>query len=168
MPLKRAARGLLPLLEAAHAVVQEKPAIGESSPDMEMSLVKNAKKIALLTLGVAHQRYGAALEQQQEIVMNISDIVMQVLAMESSLLRRRKLAGDRGANAADACAAYLRDALTRIERASRTVMSACAEGEELREKLSHLRIYASHDPVNAIAWRRKIAARLLASECYTI
>jgi hypothetical protein len=106
MPLKRAARGLLPLLEAAHAVVQEKPAIGESSPDMEMSLVKNAKKIALLTLGVAHQRYGAALEQQQEIVMNISDIVMQVLAMESSLLRRRKLAGDRGANAADACAAY--------------------------------------------------------------
>ena len=168
MPLKRAAKGLLPLLEAARAVAQEKQAAGESSGDTDMDLVRNAKKIALLTLGVAHQKYGAQLEQQQEIIMNISDIVMEVLAMESSLLRRRKLAADRGANAADACAVYLRDALTRIELASRTVMSACAEGQELRQRLSHLGAYANHDPVNAIALRRRIAARLLASECYTI
>ena len=168
MPLKRAAKGLLPLLDAAHDVVQEQPRRGEFSADLEMSLVQNAKKIALLTLGVAHQRYGAQLERQQEIIMNISDIVMEVLAMESSLLRRRKLVGDRGANAADACAVYLRDALTRIELASRTVISACAEGEELRQKLSQLSAYASHDPVNAIALRRKIATRLLATECYTI
>ncbi len=168
MPLKRAAKGLLPLLEAARAVAQEKQAAGESSGDADMDLVRNAKKIALLTLGVAHQKYGAQLEQQQEIIMNISDIVMEVLAMESSLLRRRKLAADRGANAADACAVYLRDALTRIELASRTVMSACAEGQELRQRLSHLGAYANHDPVNTIALRRRIAARLLASECYTI
>jgi len=168
MPLKRAAKGLLPLLEAARAVAQEKQAAGESSGDADMDLVRNAKKIALLTLGVAHQKYGAQLEQQQEIIMNISDIVMEVLAMESSLLRRRKLAADRGANAADACAVYLRDALTRIELASHTVMSACAEGQELRQRLSHLGAYANHDPVNAIALRRRIAARLLASECYTI
>ena len=168
MPLKRAAKGLLPLLEAARAVAQEKQAAGESSGDTDMDLVRNAKKIALLTLGVAHQKYGAQLEQQQEIIMNISDIVMEVLAMESSLLRRRKLAADRGANAADACAVYLRDALTRIELASRTVMSACAEGQELRQRLSHLGAYANHDPVNTIALRRRIAARLLASECYTI
>ena len=168
MPLKRAAKGLLPLLEAAQAVAQEKPPTGESSGDADMDLVRNAKKIALLTLGVAHQKYSAQLEQQQEIIMNISDIVMEVLAMESSLLRRRKLAADRGANAADACAVYLRDALTRIELASHTVMSACAEGQELRQRLSHLGAYANHDPVNAIALRRRIAARLLASECYTI
>src|SRR5215472_1797757 len=168
MPLKRAAKGLLPLLDAAHDVVQEQPRRGEFSADLEMSLVQNAKKIALLTLGVAHQRYGAQLERQQEIIMNISDIVMEVLAMESSLLRRRKLVGDRGANAADACAVYLRDALTRIELASRTVISACAEGEELRQKLSQLSAYASHDAVNTIALRRQIAARLLATERYTI
>jgi alkylation response protein AidB-like acyl-CoA dehydrogenase len=168
MPLKRAAKGLLPLLDAAHSVVQEQPRSSEFSGDPEMSLVRKAKKIALLTLGIAHQRHGAQLERQQEIIMNISDIVMEVLVMESSLLRRRKLAGDRGANAADACAVYLRDGLTRIELASRTVISACAEGEELRQKLSHLSAYAGHDPVNAIALRRKIATRLLATECYTI
>jgi alkylation response protein AidB-like acyl-CoA dehydrogenase len=168
MPLKRAAKGLLPLLEAARAVADEPYAPGESSGDAEMDLVRNAKKIALLTLGVAHQRHGAQLEQQQEIIMNISDIVMEVLAMESSLLRRRKMAAERGTNAADSCAVYLRDALIRIELASRTVMSASAEGEELRQKLFRLRTCAGHDPVNAIALRRRIAARLLANECYTI
>jgi len=167
MPLKRAAKGLLPLLEAARAAVEEQPVTSESPADAELSLVRKAKKIALFTLGVAYQKHGAQLEQQQEIIMNISDIVMEVLAMESSLLRRRKVAGGSGANAADACAVYLRDALIRIELASRTVISAC-EGQELGRKLSALRAYASHDPVNAIALRRQIAARLLAAERYTI
>ena len=171
MPLKRAARGLLPLFEAARAVLQEteSPAAAGTSADAELSVVRNAKKIALLTLGVAHERYGAKLEQQQEIMMNLSDIIMEVFAMESSLLRRRKLAAaGSGVNAADACAVYLRDAIARVELSSRTVLSACAQGDELRRNLSRLRGYASHDPVNAIALRRKIAERLLANERYTV
>ncbi len=169
MPLKRAARGQLPLLEAARAVVQEveaRPAQVASDP--EMSLVQNAKKIALLTLGVAHQQHGAQLEQQQEIIMNLSDIIMEVFAMESSLLRSHKLAAaGGGVNAADASAVYLRDAIGRVEFSSRTVLSACVFGEEQRRYLSRLRGYASHDPVNAIALRRRIAERLLANERYT-
>ena len=171
MPLKRAARGLLPLFEAARAVLQEteSPAAADTSADSELSLVHNAKKIALLTLGVAHQKYGAQLEQQQEIIMNLSDIIMEVFAMESCLLRSRKLAAaGGGANAADACAVYLRDAITKVELSSRTVLSACAQGDELRRNLSRVRGYASHDPVNAIALRRQIAGRLLASERYTV
>ena len=170
MPLKRAAAGLLPLFEAARAVLQETgAATRRDAGDAELSLVHNAKKIALLTLGVAHQKYGAQLEQQQEIIMNLSDIIMEVFAMESSLLRSRKLAAaGGGANAADACAVYLRDAIARVELSSRTVLSACAQGDELRRNLSRLRAYASHDPVNAIALRRQIAGRLLASERYTV
>jgi len=168
MPLKRAARGLLPLFDAARAVLQEAAPQPSTNGDAEFSLLKNAKKIALLTLGVALEKYGAQLEQQQEIVMNFSDIIMEVFAMESSLLRSRKLsATGNGANAADACAVYLRDAITRIDHSSRTILSACAQGDELRRILSRLHAYASHDPVNAIALRRQIAARLLANERYT-
>jgi alkylation response protein AidB-like acyl-CoA dehydrogenase len=170
MPLKRAARGQLPLIEAARAILQQvDPQPSDESADAELSLVHNAKKIALLTLGVAHQKYGAQLEQQQEIIMNLSDIIMEVFAMESSLLRSRKLAATgAGVNAADACAVYLRDAIARIELSSRTALSACDRGEELRRNLSRLRVYANHDPVNAIALRRQIAGRLLASERYTV
>ena len=173
MPLKRAARGLLPLFEAVRVVLQqsnsESTKAAHESADTEMSLVHNAKKIALLTLGLAHQKYGAQLEQQQEIIMNLSDIIMEVFAMESALLRSRKLAAaGSGANAADACAVYLRDAIARIELSSRTALSACAQGDELRRNLSRVREYASHDPVNSIALRRQIATRLLASERYTV
>lgn len=101
--------------------------------------------------------------------MNLSDIIMEVFAMESSLLRSRKLAAaGGGVNAADACSVYLRDAMAKIELSSRTVMSACAQGEELRRNLSRLRGYANHDPVNAIALRRQIARRVLESERYTV
>jgi len=169
MPLKRAARGQLPLFEAARAIFEETETQPAADGDAELNLVHNAKKIALLTLGIAHENYGAQLEQQQEIVMNLSDIILEVFAMESALLRSRKLAAaGGGANAADACAVYLRDAIARAELFSRTVLSACAQGEELRRYLSRLRGYASHDPVNAIALRRQIAGRLLASERYTV
>jgi alkylation response protein AidB-like acyl-CoA dehydrogenase len=169
MPLKRAARGQLPLFEAARAVLQEVEPPLTNTDDSEFSLVRSAKKIALLTLGVAHAKYGAQLEQQQEIIMNLSDIIMEVFAMESSLLRSRKLAATgTGANAADACAVYLRDAIAKVEFASRTVLSASVEGDELRRYLSRLREYAGHDPVNAIALRRQIARRLLSNERYTV
>jgi alkylation response protein AidB-like acyl-CoA dehydrogenase len=169
MPLKRASRGLLPLFEAASAVLRESQPQLTKANDPELSLLGNAKKIALLTLAIAHQKYGATLEQQQEIILNLSDIIMEVFAMESALLRSRKLtAAGAGANAADACAVYSRDAMGKIELSSRTVLSACAEGDELRGHLSRVREYANHDPVNAIALRRQIAGRLVASERYTV
>jgi alkylation response protein AidB-like acyl-CoA dehydrogenase len=174
MPLKRAARGILPLLDAARGVLQGDPQSNDARPaegagGAELGLVRNAKKIALLTLGLAYDKHGAKLELQQEIILNMSDIIMQVFAMESSLLRRGKLAGTHGgANAADACTVYLRDAITQIAQCATTVMSACAEGDELRQNLSRLHRYASHDPVNSIELRRQIARRLLASERYTV
>jgi len=175
MPLKRATRGLLPLFEAARAILQQTDRARQiedaarESGDAESSLIRNAKKIALLTLAVAHEKYGTQLEQQQEIIMNLSDIIMEVFATESALLRSRKLAATVGGlNAADACAVYVRDAIARIELSSRTVLSACVQGDELRRNLSRVREYASHDPVNAIALRRQIAGRLLANERYTI
>jgi alkylation response protein AidB-like acyl-CoA dehydrogenase len=168
MPLKRAARGILPLFEAARAVLQTEPQPGETAADAESSLVRNGKKIALLTLGVAHAKHGAQLEQQQEIIMNLSDILMEVFAMETSLLRSRKLAAaGGGVNAADACAVYLRDAMGKVALSSRTVLSACVQGEELQRHLARLQAYANHDPVNSIALRRRIAERLLANERYT-
>src|SRR6202167_4113774 len=66
MPLKRAARGNLPLLGAARAILHHpEPQTGSESPDAELRLLRNAKKIALLTLGVAHEKHGVQLEQQQ-------------------------------------------------------------------------------------------------------
>jgi alkylation response protein AidB-like acyl-CoA dehydrogenase len=173
MPLKRAARGQLPLFEAARSVLNpgEKPSFSNEKPGVreEDGLVRNAKTIALLTLAVAHETYGAQLEKQQEVIMNLSDIAMAVFAMESSLLRSKKLiSSGKSGSALDICAVGLRDATVRIEGFSRTVLSACCEGDVLRKHLVTMRGYADHTPVNSVALRRQIAARLLSSERYTV
>ena len=181
MPLKRAARGQLPLLEAARAVLNqsEKPSLSNEKQGVtetetgtktkEDRLVRNAKTIALLTLAVAHEKFGAQLEKQQEVILNLSDIAMEVFAMESGLLRSQKLTSSgKSGSALDICAVYLRDAMAKIEGFSRTVLSACCEGDFLRKHLAAVRGYADHAPVNSIALRRQIAARLLSSERYTV
>jgi len=173
MPLKRAARGQLPLFEAARGILNQtqNPSLSNEKQAVteEDRLVRNAKSIALFTLAVAHEKYGAQLEKQQEVIMNLSDIAMEVFAMESSLLRTKKLKlSGKGENALDICAVSLRDATARIEGFSRTVLSACCEGDVLRKHLATMRGYADHTPVNSIALRRQIAARLLSSERYTV
>jgi alkylation response protein AidB-like acyl-CoA dehydrogenase len=177
MPLKRAARGQLPLFEAARSALNqsENPSLSDEKRRVteteteEARLVRNAKTTALFMLAVAHEKYGAQLEKQQEVIMNLSDIAMEVFAMESSLLRSRKLtSSDKSGRALDISAVYLRDAAVRIEGFSRTVLSACCEGDLLRKHLATVRRFTDHTPVNSIALRRQIAARLLSSERYTI
>ena len=53
----------------------------------EQKLVKNAKKVALMTLGTAAQKYMTQLADQQEILMGIADIILDTYAMESAVLR---------------------------------------------------------------------------------
>ncbi|HMC30584.1 MAG TPA: acyl-CoA dehydrogenase family protein [Candidatus Angelobacter sp.] len=167
MPLKRAARGVLPLLEAAR---EELSRLGqhdsEVKADQEARLVDNAKKIALLTLGIADEKHGADLEKQQEIIMSLSDLFMETFAMESTWLRCRKLMAAGKTATADICAVFLRDAITRMQTASQNVLAACCEGRELEQSMAKLRFYAEYEPVNAIALRRSIAARLLDAERY--
>src|ERR1700686_3307911 len=79
MLLKRAQRGQLPLVEA----VKKLQAEILSGPSAGTDLPSSAKKVFLLCLGVAYQKYAAALEDQQEVLANLTDIAMNVFAMES-------------------------------------------------------------------------------------
>jgi alkylation response protein AidB-like acyl-CoA dehydrogenase len=169
MLLKRAARGQLALLPAVQSVLSGNLTETTGSGDAveEMRLVHNTKQIALLTIGIANQKYGTELQNQQEVLMSISDIIMEALAMESSLLRSRKSAvSGKGVNAADMCAVFLLEAMGRVEVSCRNVLGACLDGEALRRNMSVLRSLANSDPNDAIALRRNIANRLLATERY--
>ncbi|MFZ1139706.1 MAG: acyl-CoA dehydrogenase family protein [Candidatus Sulfotelmatobacter sp.] len=169
MLLKRAALGQLALLPAVQAVVSGRSTKtpGSVDSDEEMRLAHNAKQIALLATGIANQKYGTELQKQQETLMSISDIIMEVLAMESTLLRSRKSAASgRDKNAADMCAVFLHEAMDRVEISCRNVFGACLDGDALRRNMSALRSFSNYDPVDAIARRRNIASHLLANERY--
>jgi alkylation response protein AidB-like acyl-CoA dehydrogenase len=167
MPLKRAARGLLPLIEAAQKELDNYSPQDHGDGDLEMRLVRNAKKLSLFTLGVAYQKHGVELEKHQEVVMSLSDLFMETFAMESTLLRCRNLAAGGKSTANDICQVFLRDALTRMQAASQNVLAACSSGEELDRNMARLRSLTAYQPVNAVALRRNIADRLLSSERYT-
>jgi alkylation response protein AidB-like acyl-CoA dehydrogenase len=180
MALKRAARGVLPLMEAAR---QELSTPGDDrnddrgddrgddrnpgTGDREMRLVRNAKRLALFTLGIAEEKYGAELEKQQEVVMGLSDLFMETFAMESTWLRSRKLAAAGKGSAAEISAVFLRDAMGRMQAASQNVLAACCDGDKLAQSVAKLRSLAEYEPVNAIALRRRIAGRMLEAERYT-
>ncbi len=172
MLLKRAQRGQLPLVEAVKKLMGEVLGGSTLSPadgDEQTRLVSNAKKIALLVLGVAYQKYVNALEEQQEVLANITDITMNVFAMESVLLRTEKLAAHhKGEIASDMCAVFLHEMLETIEGAARLVLAACSEGDSLRTNLAVLKRFTKTEPVNAIALRRRIAARLLEAGRYAV
>jgi alkylation response protein AidB-like acyl-CoA dehydrogenase len=169
MLLKRAARGQLALLSAIESVLRQSNSEASAMVDEQTRLTKNAKKIALLMVGIAYQKYGDELEKQQEVVMNISDILMETFAMESTLLRTRKLAASgTGTNAADMCAVFLRDAIDRLEVSSRTVIGACSSESARPKDMAALRSLANYEPLDAIALRRNIASRLLAARSYTV
>ncbi|HKV91761.1 MAG TPA: acyl-CoA dehydrogenase family protein [Candidatus Angelobacter sp.] len=172
MPLKRSARGTLPLLDRARKVLRETLEYPDKSAESqddneEMRLVRNAKTIALFALGVADARFGAELEKQQEIVMGLSDIFTETFAMESTLLRCQKLmASAHSAVASAICSVFLRDAMFRIQAAAQTILGGCSADDELHQQMSALRQLSKHDPVNAIALRRTIAQSLLDAERY--
>ena len=51
--------------------------------------------------------------------------------------------------------------MARIEISARNVLAACSEGDALRTNMAVLRRFAKYDPVDAVALRRGIAARML-------
>ncbi len=165
MMLKRAQRGHLPLVAAVKKLQAEiltgpQPADG----DPEMRMVTNAKRVGLLVLGAAYQRFLNAIEEQQEVVAGATDILMQAFAMESALLRARKHPSEQKQ---DICAVFLRESMEVVESAARNVLAACADGDTLRTQLAVLKRFTKVDAVDTIATRRRIASRVLAAERYT-
>jgi len=164
MLLKRVQRGQLPLVDAAKKLQAE-----ILSGPVATGLVENAKKTALFALGIAYQKYGAALEDQQEVLASITDIAMNAFVMESVELRTQKLAQlHRDEIAVDISAVFLREAMEIVESAARNVLAAGSEGDALRTNLAVLKRFTKFEPVNAIAARRRIAQRLLTAGRYLV
>ena len=162
MILKRAQRGQLPLVAAVKQLQGELLA-GPSLSSGPTDLVKAAKKVALLCLGVAYQRFLAELDSQQEILAALCDITMQAFAMESVQLRSQK-----HNVAPKMTAVFLQDAIGKIEGHARMVLAACAEGDDLRIQLSALRRLAKYEPINTIGVRQEIAQRLQTAQRYVL
>jgi len=137
----------------------------------ERRLVTGAKKAALLVAGVAVQKYMDTIENEQEVLAGLADLVIEIFAMESALLRALKAVKRDGAAAAALKIAmvrsYVHDAIARVDATAKMVLAAAEEGDTLRTELAGLRRFLRYTPVNTVALRRQIADRLVEQGRYT-
>ena len=176
--MKSALSGQLALLPAAQALMDEVLSPQMSGFDDDDSLlaaetkaVQNAKKVALMTLGTAAQKYMMALAEQQEILIGVADIITDVYAMESAILRAKKIAAAQGEEQAaryiDMTRVFSNDAIERIEANAKNTLAAMSEGDELRTLLAALRRFTKWTPVNTVAARQRIADVMIQANKYT-
>ena len=175
--MKAAMTGRLALLPAAQGLMDEilNPSMPSFDTDesllaTEQKLATNAKKVALMTLGTAAQKYMMGLADQQEILMGVADIIMDAYAMESAILRTQKIAAAQGEKAAeryiDMTRVFCNDAVERIEAHAKNTLAAMADGDELRTLLAALRRFTKMTPINTVAARQRIANALIEANKY--
>lgn len=176
--MKRAMNGQLPLLPAIKKVVDQvvTGAVageeGEGPLALEHQILTNQKKLALFAAGAASQKYMQNLVDQQEIMGALADCIMEVYALESSLLRAEKLRANRGEAAAKNAILmtryYAAKSMQTVEFAARKVIAAVAEGDMLRTQMAILRRLSKFEPSDTIALGRQIAQQVISSGRYTV
>ncbi|PLT28085.1 acyl-CoA dehydrogenase family protein [Peribacillus deserti] len=175
--IRKAMKGELPLFQKAQALQEELMMLmpeepGEEPLAKEKYLVKNAKKIGLLAAGLAAQKFGKALEKEQEILVNIADIVSLAYAMESAVLRTEKAIDNSGLEKNSQKLLYTQifcqEAFNLIELHAKETLVAAEQGDTLRMLISALRKFTRHTPVNVIAKKREAAEKLVDAERYVV
>ena len=175
--LRKALKGELPLLQKAQALQDDLMTLMPEEPlderlAQEKYLVKNAKNIGLLLLGLAAQKYGKSLDKEQEILVNIADILSNIYAMESVVLRTEKSIHRVGAEKSIQKLLYTQifcqEAFYQIEQDAKETLIAVEQGDTLRLMLSVLRKFTRHTPINVIAKKREVAEKLISTERFTV
>jgi len=172
MLIRRALKGALPLIPAAKKLQDEilTPSLAEPLSDEPLENARRTvaalKKVSLMVLGTAMQTYGEKLPDEQELLTLTADIITDVFACESIVLRAMRMPAHQSALGIAAAEVYVSDAAGRIEIAARTALAATADGDTLRTLLAALRRLLKPAPVNTVARRRQIADAIIERKAY--
>jgi alkylation response protein AidB-like acyl-CoA dehydrogenase len=178
MLLKKAMKGELDLMTPAMSVAGELMEIPDfDTPDFnetlseETALIARLKKAFLMVAGKAVEKFGMHLDDEQEVLMSVADMVIEIYAAESAILRALKKADAVGATGAafeiDMATLYLHHAIEKLTVAAKEAIYAIASGDEQRMMLMGLKRFTKRvNPINPVALRRKIADKLIAENQY--
>lgn len=176
MLLRRAMKGELDLMGPAMKVAGELmsiPDFGEENTALftaEKKYIQNFKKAILMVAGSAAQKLMNELAKEQEVLMNISDMVIDTYLAESLRLRVEKLVSVKGEEAAkeqiNIMKVFINDAADRINKNGKEAINSFAQGDEQRMMLMGLKRFTKTDAFNAKEARRAVAAKLINENKY--
>ncbi|MGH9398709.1 MAG: acyl-CoA dehydrogenase family protein [Terriglobia bacterium] len=170
--LKRSMKGDLGLIAAAERALNDAlsaPAAMDGTNDNPLSaeilIVEGAKQTVLLVAGSAVQKFGKALTEEQEVIGALSNLVIEVYSMESTLLRAQKhLRRNSPETTQFGCAAAqcaIHEAADRMEMEARRALPRIAEGDTLRTQSALVRRFLKRTPVDTIGLKRRLADHAL-------
>ncbi len=178
MLMKRAMGGQLPLIPAAMKLADEilaGPSFEEAPEGVlagESRVVANSKKMFLQAAGGAVQKFREKLAEEQELIGALSNVVMEIYAMESCLLRAQKAAAAKGEPASqtmiDCARVFINDAAERVEHEAKRAIAAIHEGDMLTTQMAVLKRFAKRAPVDTIALRRRVATAVQSQDRYPL
>lgn len=175
--MRRALQGRLNLLPAAQAIAGElltysplSVQLPETPLAVQEHMVRMSKKLALMVAGVAAQKFGQNLAKEQEVLARIADIIIEIFAMESGLLRTQKRIAREGEEKSRhqiaAVKVYVDDAIPKLEQWAKQTLAYVEEGDVLRTQLAGVKKLARYQPIDAVSLRRSVADRVIELEAY--
>jgi alkylation response protein AidB-like acyl-CoA dehydrogenase len=176
MLMKRAMGGQIALIPAAMKLADEILAgpsfeeVPEGVLSEETRVVANVKKMFLQAAGGALQKFREKLADEQELIAALANMVMEIYAMDSSLLRAQKAAATKGEAASsvliDAARVFIADAAERVEHEAKRAIAAVHEGDMLTTQMAVLKRFGKRTAVDTIALRRRVAAAVQSQDRY--
>lgn len=177
MLLKRAMKGELDIYGPAMDVSKELTSVPTfSTIDKsvlfagEKEVIKNLKKVFLMVGGKAAMALQDRIEDEQEVMMNLADILIEIYACESAMLRTEKLVSQKGEEAcADYIAMtqiYMSQAVEKINAAAKEAIGSFTKGDEQKVMLMGLKRFTKMDLVNVKELRRQVAETMIAKGKY--
>lgn len=176
MLVKRSMKGRIDLMGPALAIQKELMSVPsfEEMPDellaAEKIAISNAKKAILMVAGSAVQKLMEKLKNEQEIIMNVTDMMIEVFACESAYLRTMKLSKSKSEDELkpylNMTRVYINDALNRINNFGKNAIASFAEGDELKMLTLGIKRFTKFDPINTVKLRREIADKLIEANTY--
>jgi alkylation response protein AidB-like acyl-CoA dehydrogenase len=177
MLLKRVMKGEVNLFEPAMAVSAELTSVPSFETvdtselfAAEKAVLKNLKKVFLMVGGKAAMALQDRIEDEQEIMMNLADLMIEIYAAESAILRTEKLVSIKGeaacSNQIAMSQVYLSEAVNKINDAAKEAIASFTKGDEQKVMMMGLKRYTKADLVNTKELRRQIADYMIAKGKY--
>ena len=171
--MRRGKAGELELLEAARNVQDAgtetgdtlEMSIANAAFSHELRMLSGAKAITLTAINNVVTAHGDRARDEQELLALIAEMVMDVYAIESSLLRTQRLITERGLGGAaiqvEITRVFAREAAARVERAG-SMIATETDSEDLSDRLAH------RAPIKSVQARRRIADSMIEAGRYNL
>jgi len=179
MLLKKGMKGQIDLMGS---VIKAANAFGQNTGDeiisdkhlsQEIRIISKFKNLFLILLGNIFQKFGNELEKQQQILLSLSDILIEIYFSESALYRTLKNIEKQGIESQttqeNIVQFYVFEAYNIIHKSAREIILSISDGKEQEELLKILNEKCSFIKYpNAIGLKTKIADKFIQENCYFI